>query len=433
MRFGDGTGVAYTSAFGGSSAVNYGITAQPEDSAFTGWPISASDLHPHFERARSMLQASPNPAGDELGDKAFLDLVEPGHRVDLENTIDWERCTLCGRCVPGCNEDAKLGLEKTYLAKAMEDGVEVRLETEVCDVQPLADGGYAVELRAVSPSGQNEWVRARHVVLAAGTLGTLDLLQRVRGHLPLGDRFGQRVGLNGDGLAFLYNTAHRLSSHSGAPISTSVRLPYSARDGTTRTLTVMSGRVPMAAMRFAGAALSIASGLAGESGQRAPWFSLDLWRRRLRDLVTVDERGALSQSFMYKLDGQDESRGIARFDAAGTVIDWPDYADDPIMLFAEERLREWARRVGGRVVPNIARLPGMRSLSVHPLGGCRMGTSVEDGVVDTVGRVFDPRGGIYEGLRIADGSIFAGSIGVPPSLTIAALAERIAQDLLSRL
>jgi cholesterol oxidase len=134
---------------------------------------------------------------------------------------------------------------------------------------------------------------------------------------------------------------------------------------------------------------------------------------------------------MYKLDGQDDSRGTARFTSGGAVIDWPDYAADPLMQFAERRLREWAERVGGRVVPNVATLPGMRSFSVHPLGGCRMGRTIDDGVVDSDGRVFDPRGGVHPGLRIADGSILPAALGVPPSLTIAALAERIAERMVA--
>jgi choline dehydrogenase-like flavoprotein len=153
------------------------------------------------------------------------------------------------------------------------------------------------------------------------------------------------------------------------------------------------------------------------------------WLRRARDLRGVGATGALSRTFMYKLDGQDESRGTARFLASGTVIDWENYAHDPILQFAEQRLRRWADRVGRKVIPNVARLPGMRSFGVHPLGGCRMADRIEEGVVDDIGRLFDPRGGVHRGFRIADGSILPGSLGVPPSWTIAALAERIADSL----
>jgi cholesterol oxidase len=277
------------------------------------------------------------------------------------------------------------------------------------------------------------FVRARQVVLAAGTLGTHDLLHRSRAQIPLGPRFGQHLSMNGDGLAFLYDTRAQLSSHSGAPISTSARIPFEAPDGSTRTLTVMSGRVPMAAMRFAGAALAVASGVLDDpevprddSGGE-PFGHLV---RRARDLLRVGANGAMARSFMYKLDGQDAGRGVVRFTPAGAVIDWKDYADDPVVLFAERRLRAWAATAGGTVIPNIARLPGMRSFSVHPLGGCRIGATIDDGVVDELGQVFDPRGGVYPGLRIADGSILPGSPGVPPSFTIAALAERIAESMI---
>ena len=421
MRLGEGTGTAFASAVGGSSVVNYGITARPDDHVFADWPVSAGELAPYFERARQVLEPSINPIGDQLGDKQFLDLVEPGRRVDLENTIDWKLCTQCGRCVPGCNVGAKRTLADSYVRLA-----ELRVETTVGDIVPL-DGrpGYAVELRATGGSGEREWVEARRVVLAAGTLGTLDLVHRARAHLPAGPMLGQSMSMNGDGLAFLYDTSHALSSESGAPISTSVRIPFHAADGGVRTLTVMSGRVPMAAMRFTAAALAVVGAVIGD--RRGP--AAGAWRRRLRDLITVDGGGALSRSFMYKLDGQDASRGRARFGPDGAAIDWPDYADDPVLTFAEERLRAWADAVGGTVIANVARLPGMRSFSVHPLGGCRMGTSVADGVVDHVGRWLDPRGGHHDGLRIVDGSILPGSLGVPPSWTIAAVAERIADDM----
>jgi cholesterol oxidase len=426
MRLGQGTGNAFASAFGGSSAVNYGITVQPDDHVFGDWPISAADLAPYFKRAKEVLKPTVNPIADELGDKDFLDLVEPGHRHDIENTIDWPACTQCGRCVPGCNEDAKNSLDKNYLAMAMDRGAEVRLETEVRDIVPL-EKGYAVELCSVTSPGHSEWVRCRELVLAAGTLGTLDILHRAP--IELGPLFGKNMSMNGDGLAFLYNLPNKLSSHSGAPISTSVRIPFHTDDGRLRTLMVMSGRVPMAAMRFAGAALSVASGIVGQP-PRDRAKPLRRWGRRLRDLLRVDGHGALSHSFMYKLDGQDGSNGTARFTEAGAVIDWPDYLDDPVNRFAEERLRTWADKVGGVVVPNVARLPGMRSFSVHPLGGCRMGTDLANSVVDDVGRPYKHSGGVHESLRIVDGSILAGSLGVPPSLTITAVAERIADDMI---
>lgn len=435
MRFGHGTGVAFASAFGGSSPVNYGITTTPDDEVFDGWPVGAAALAPFFARARAVLRPEANPIAATLGDQQFLDLVEPSRRVDLENTIDWEHCSQCGRCVPGCRSGAKRPLDRTYLRLAEAAGAEVRTATNVQSIAPLPEGGWELIVRPTGGTERDdELVLAREVVVAAGTLGTLDLLDRSRARLPISPWLGRGMSLNGDGLAFLYDTRHRLSSHHGAPISTSVRLRFTDRTGRSRGLMVMSGRVPMAAMRVAGGALALAAELLRDrdAHSRDGGPSIASRLTRLRDLVSVRDGGALSRSFMFKLDGQDASRGIARFTPSGVVIDWNDYAADPAMQFAASRLRGWAAKVGGTVVPNVAELPGMRSFSVHPLGGCRMAASARDGVVDDVGRVFDLRGGTWPGLRIADGSIIPDALGVPPSLTISALAERIADDMLRR-
>ena len=78
----------FANAFGGSSVVNYGITARPEDHVFGSWPISAAEMRPYIDRAHDVLAPTPNPKADALGDKQFLDLMEPGRRVDLANTIE---------------------------------------------------------------------------------------------------------------------------------------------------------------------------------------------------------------------------------------------------------------------------------------------------------------------------------------------------------
>jgi len=439
MRFGDGTGNAFASAYGGASVVNYGITVEPDAHVFEDWPVSREELAKGYAQARQVLGASPNPRADALGDKAFIDAIEPGSRYDIDNTIDWTKCDDCGECVPGCNHGAKRSLDTTYLAMAEEAGAEVRTQTEVKFIERCGEeGGFRLGLLSTGPGRETSTVRARRVVLAAGTFGTMELLHGMRRWVQPGPWFGKGLSMNGDGLAFLYNTRWPLSSHSGAPISTSARLVFEDEDGRKRTLFVMSGRVPKAAMRMSAVALNLLADVVAEpvSDGFVHEDLSDRVARRAKDLGSVEAGGAFSQSFMYKLDGQDSARGTARFTSEGrAVIDWPDYLEDPINRFAEARLLEWARKVGGTVVPNVARLPlpGMRAFSVHPLGGCRMGTSFDSGVCDAQGRIFRPGGGVVEGIRIADASLIPNSLGVPPSLTVAAIAERVAASLAAEL
>ncbi len=89
-------------------------------------------------------------------------------------------------------------------------------------------------------------------------------------------------------------------------------------------------------------------------------------------------------------------------------------------------MRQYASAKGGRFKP----FTPARNYTAHPLGGCRMGATVADGVVDDRGRVFDPssRAGaraVHPGLYVVDGSIMPGNPGVNPSLTITALAEHV--------
>lgn len=428
MRFGAGTGNALINGYGGASLVNYGITGRPEAHVFESWPLSAGDLLPHFERARLVLRPSPNPLAAKLADQGVLDRLAPGRRVDLENTIDWARCTQCGSCVPGCNDDAKLSLDRTYLPLAERNGTEIVTGTEVLWCRPHSEGGWELTLRR-SDREQSAVVRARQVILAAGTFGSLDFLRRHQRVIPTTRMFGQRMSMNGDGLAFLYNTPLAQSGQDGAPISTSVRLPFVDSEGRARTLTVMAGRLPALAMRPAGRLLAIVAGLV--QGERlGPHESfVSRGRRRLRDLFASRGDSGLERTLMYKLDAEDSARGTAAFDDDGhAAIDWPEYADEPILRFAAETLERWGEQIGGTVVRDLGRWPALRSMGVHPLGGCRMGATPDEGVVDSGCRLYRPAGGIYEGFYVVDASVIPTALGVPPSYTIAAVAERVAEQ-----
>ena len=85
-------------------------------------------------------------------------------------------------------------------------------------------------------------------------------------------------------------------------------------------------------------------------------------------------------------------------------------------------MRRMSRHLGGRYVRSVLwRRPFRRLMTAHPLGGCVMSDSPERGVVNDRGEVWG-----HPGLYVADGAVIPGPLAVNPSLTIAAVAERIA-------
>ena len=180
---------------------------------------------------------------------------------------------------------------------------------------------------------------------------------------------------------------------------------------------------------------------------------------KLPDPLAVDD-AALDHTAVYGLMGDDGAAGSLSLCAAPAApladgqlrIDWDDVGDAPVFkaqLAALRRAHAGSDGLGGHVLPNplwnalpplatleslgaVVALPG-KALTVHPLGGCRIGRDKNDGVVDACGRVF---GGdatlpdaVLPGLAVLDGSIVPVSLGINPSLTIAALAEHAVPQL----
>ena len=112
-------------------------------------------------------------------------------------------CLLCGGCLAGCPYGAKNTLDLNYLHLAERRGARILPEHEVTALAPLPGGGY--EVRIDGPNGTRPVIRARRVVLAAGVLGTLELLLRCRDELgtlprPLA-RLGKAVRTNSEAVS----------------------------------------------------------------------------------------------------------------------------------------------------------------------------------------------------------------------------------------
>jgi cholesterol oxidase len=137
----------------------------------------------------------------------------------------------------------------------------------------------------------------------------------------------------------------------------------------------------------------------------------------------------LSRAQVLYVVAHDDASGRLRLQNDHAVVDWPGYSAAPERVRAEQKVKAMIESMGGEFNANpftMAAFGGNRIIA-HPLGGCAMGETVEQGVVAPDGRVFDPSKGpkgVHDGLYVCDGAAVPSAVGASPLLTITALAER---------
>ncbi len=335
---------------------------------------------------------------------------------DTDNSFGTPRsaCTGCGNCVTGCNVGAKNSLTSNYLPVAASAGADIHTGVEVLYVRPSERPGHrwALLTRVHAPDDRVRLVvvHTKVVVLSAGVFGTAGILfgSRQRG-LPVPPLLGTRVSGNGDAIAL----ARRWAPAFGRD------LPSRLLDEPGPTITRMADLRDRAGRRHlvqdAVAPDAMAGLLARIVGAGSP---------------PDESLIMLAMGYDLSLD----SRLVAR---DGHVdVRWPAAGRDPAQLAGRATMAAMAAAAGSPLVvnPRLGDAHGGTPITVHPLGGAPMGSGVEDGVVDDVGRLFHPGGGVLPGCYVADASVVPTAVGANPSLTIAALAERavevvIAEDL----
>jgi cholesterol oxidase len=315
-------------------------------------------------------------------------------------------CVECGNCMIGCRVGAKNRLDVNYLYLAERAGARVHPETEVTAVHPDGDG-WTVETRG----GR---FTARDVILAAGALGTQRLLHAMRdtGVLPaVSARLGALTRTNSEALLGAQTSRVPAEPYSqGVAITSSfhpddqthiepVRYgPGSNAMGLLATLLVDGGgRLPRP-VRFLGQALRHPYVLASS-------LSVRRWSERTIIALVMQTR--------------DNSLTVRRT-KRGRLTTGPGHGEpNPTWIpQGHEAVRRIAERIGGfpgGTLGDIFDIP----MTAHILGGATIGESAETGVVDGYHRVYG-----YPGLHVVDGSAVPANLGVNPSLTITAMAER---------
>lgn len=486
---------------GGGSLINGGVMIEPQFDSF-------SDPFPHgvvadlgngnyFERARTLLGAKVKAkdsnewtenvidrhsavAGREAlsKTKAMTELAQNGvigisplttirmrQEDNAEQPVALEPCALCGDCMIGCNVGAKASLDTNLLAFAKSHGVEIFTSASVLYVH-RDNQDWLLETVHTDPMvqarrGKPVSIRAHRVLLAAGSMGSTEILLRSRSKgLHLSPRLGHRFSINGDNIAAIrfdgpVDTSAAettpLIDKTTAPRRIGPEITYSLSWPATpnsRGFLVQEFAIP-APLRWLFNEVANTRSLLDQMKS----FDKEIhqkWKQPGLDPLAIDPT-ASNRLVMIGIIGHDSSTGriaIPRgsLDEGCAVIRWPQVGQDPAMKDAYARLAshlEWRFNATDRLIANpLWRLTpdalddtteqsGGGVLTVHPLGGCAMGESEKTGVVDAWGVVFqtantstNPRDTWQGTLRVLDGSIIPGSLGVNPALTISAISLR---------
>jgi cholesterol oxidase len=333
-------------------------------------------------------------------------------------------CVRCAQCMVGCRHGAKNTLVKNYLWLAERGGAEVMPERTVVDVRPL-NGGDGREGYAVTSERSGAWLRkdrrthtAQGVVVAAGTLGTNQLLQRCRlsGSLPrISARLGERVRTNSESIAAVTANAKDADLSAGVAIGSSI---YPTAD--THIEAVSYGR--------GGDSMSLLYTLLTGDGTRLT-RPLRLLRQILRHPARFARtlspvgwsRRTLMVLTMQTTDNAMALRARRRRFGSGVSLQTeqdPERPNPTYIPLANDATERLARRIGGTAQSSIFEAAANIPSTAHILGGAIIAADPEDGVVDRHQRVFG-----YENLLVCDGSVVPANPGVNPSLTITALSE----------
>jgi cholesterol oxidase len=443
--------VVTAAGVGGGSLVYANVQLRaPADVFAQGWPqaIDRQALDPYYDRTEAALLPMEVPeelpkmrafaaAGRQLGKQAErlpLAVNFQGDRLHPFSGVAQKRCENLGRCDIGCPIHAKNTVDITYVARAEQAGAEVRPLHEVVRLDPPrnAGGHWRVKLRDLERGGEAE-LHAPVVVLAAGCLGSSRLLLKNRSRLPgLSAALGSHFTGNGDALGAAFDPSARDAGSPRTDFGPSMtsRLDYLDEHG----FMVADGGLPSNFGGLLEIVRAVDDAVLG-------WRGLLLRAKRLATHLGLSDQSItyrhlrprakrpIDDSLVFLMIGRAAADGQMRLTPLLKCFDirWSRQGSDGLFAAMEKVTDELAQGVGAKPFFALDTWPLSGYITVHPLGGCPMADDPKLGVVDDGGKVHG-----YEGLYVLDGSIVPTALGVNPSKTIAALAERGVERLIER-
>lgn len=439
---------------GGGSLHYFNVLFRPTAEIFAhpAWPVITTPdfLAPYYDLVRDMLDVAPlsPPArrGLPARTEAFLAAAraagkEPGFvdlalytgpdRLNPHGGVPQGACVYCGNCMLGCHVHAKNTLDLNYIPLAEKHGARVLPLHAAEKIAPESDGRYRVHFRRFDESRQGQWepgsVVGRQVVLAAGSLGSAELLLRCRDDhktLPrLSRALGERFSANGEFLLAGTLDAARVVDPGCGPSITA----FADFSSSSNRITIEDLGLPDPMFWFLEGAMPTGSRLANLTHFLKTYVfrSLGIGGRssRVSDGIEAMLAGGNTTRFLpYIGMGTDAANGRLRLRDGAIDVEWSHRASRRLFREIEAAMKDLSRGLRGRYVTSLLwRWPLRKLLTAHPLGGCVMGDDPGGSVVNHCGEAWN-----YPGLFVADGSVIPTALSVNPSMTIAAIAERTA-------
>ncbi|MEN8653835.1 GMC family oxidoreductase [Streptomyces sp. 21So2-11] len=451
----------------GGGSLNYANTLYVppapffEDQQWAGITDWQDELAPYYDQAKRMLGVRLNPtmtpsdvhlkaAAQAMGvgdtfhmapvgvffgdgaDAAGDSTAEPGAEVPDPYFggagPSRKACTECGECMTGCRRGAKNTLNENYLHLAEKAGAVIHPMTSVVGLSEHPDGGYRVATVPTESRRRStpRTLRARRIVVAAGTYGTQTLLHAMkdRGELPrISAKLGELTRTNSEALVGSQTTDRRYrKKHGGAKadFTRGVAITSSIHpDANTHIEPVRYGRGSNAM-----GTMSIIQVPYAEKFPRALGWLGNVARHPVLTARSLSNHhwsertiiGLVMQSLDNSLTTYRKPGGIGK----GLLTARQGHgAPNPKQIPAATRAATiLADEINGFPGSNIGELMGT-PLTAHFLGGCAIGASPQEGVIDPYHRLYG-----HPGISVVDGSAVSANLGVNPSLTITAQAER---------
>ena len=436
LMMNDEVNVLSGNGLGGGSLMNASIALKPDPEVFMQqrWPSAISNiqtLEPYYQRVASQLALTRTPfdqtpkvhrrritASRISNSPGFFDRspvsVMYDHRYldqQMRNAqgMIQRPCTLCGNCITGCNVGAKNTLAMNYLPIAKHNGTEMYTQCEVTSIEKM-DGYYRVNVTYIDDT-ENAFTRhevsinTRLLVVGAGSpASSTILLDSVNPSFQFSPQLGRNWSANGDAIGFVvkagpgnniagFGTCDHDGPGVGPTVQTSLRLHQG--EELKRRVLIQDAAIPRGVV-------NIFTALMGD--------------------LSLDRSSAMLAM------GFDEGRGELKKEDGRWQIKWEGLKDSPYRKMVFEEYSRVANAAGGRY--KRLKAFGDNLVTVHPLGSCGMSDSVQGGVVNHLGQVFNGQtGGIHPNLYVADGSIIPTALGVNPYMTIGALSDRIASHI----